>query len=153
MEENEEKSFTCKGYYIFIFNLRKNKKIKIGKLGHMSFMEGYYLYLGSSFLKGGILQRILWHLRKEKKKHWHIDYLTTLEELEPIEIFYICYNDKGKEPLIAECLNEKGFLVIERFGSSDVKSKGHLFFLGKTNIDSEKRLKITDCLRTLFKKA
>lgn len=148
LENNiKEKVSTCKGYYLYVFRLNSEQKILVGKLGYMFFKRGNYIYLGSSFLERGIFQRVSRHLRKEKKKHWHIDYLTTLEDSEPVEVLWICCDKKGREPDIASCLEKTGLTVIKGFGSSDVGSKGHLFFFGERSFSVEERLKLMKCLQ------
>jgi len=144
--ESEERQATCKGYYFFIFFLTESVKIEVGKLGIISFEEGCYAYLGSSFLKKGVAQRVSRHLNRSKsKKRWHIDYLTSLPAVKPVKIIWECCNNKGKEPVISDCLVRLGVPVIENFGSTDVSSRGHLFYLGKKCM-GEVEQKISFCL-------
>jgi len=146
--ESEERRATCKGYYFFVFLLTESVRTTVGKLGIISFEEGCYAYLGSSFLKKGVAQRVSRHLNRSKsKKRWHIDYLTSLPVVKPIKIIWECCDDRGKEPEISECLVRIGVPVIENFGSTDVKSRGHLFYLGKKCI-AEVEQKISFCLKT-----
>ncbi|RLF60544.1 MAG: GIY-YIG nuclease family protein, partial [Thermoplasmata archaeon] len=65
-----------KGSYVLIINLKKEKEIEIGRLGRILFNKGYYAYVGSGL--NNLEKRVGRHLRKNKKKKWHIDYL--LEE-------------------------------------------------------------------------
>ena len=63
-----------KGTYCLIINVKKDVKIKIGKvLGEIEFKKGCYLYVGSAM--NSLEKRVQRHLSKDKKKHWHIDYL------------------------------------------------------------------------------
>jgi len=41
----------------------------------LDLLPGYYIYIGSAFGPGGVRARMLRHLRADKPKHWHIDYL------------------------------------------------------------------------------
>ena len=107
--------------YCLVLHLGESKKIRVGKLGEFVFPSGYYVYTGSA--KNSINSRISRHLRKEKRKHWHIDYF--LEESKVILVFIT--NKYG------ECeLNEKVFeigkgkRVAKGFGSSDCKCESHL---------------------------
>ncbi|MEM1513355.1 MAG: GIY-YIG nuclease family protein [Candidatus Thermoplasmatota archaeon] len=112
-----------KGSYILIIEIENDKKIKIGKR-EIYFKKGYYAYIGSAM--NSIEKRIERHLRKEKRKRWHIDYL--LEEGKIKKIFY--KESKFKE----ECKIAKKFLsfqAIPKFGSSDCKCKSHLFYSSK----------------------
>ena len=62
-----------KGSYLLLIELKDKETIQIGKLGKIDFMKGFYVYIGSAI--NGLEQRINRHLRKEKKLHWHIDFL------------------------------------------------------------------------------
>ena len=64
-----------KGSYCLIINVEKDTKIKIGKkLGIINFKKGCYVYVGSAM--NSLESRVKRHLSDNKKKHWHIDYLT-----------------------------------------------------------------------------
>jgi len=115
-----------KGSYILIIQLKKDQKIQIGKLGKIHFSKGFYVYIGSAL--NGLEQRINRHLRKDKKNHWHIDYLFKHGNI--IDIFYNENNSK-EECNYAKKFEEK-LLPIPNFGSSDCKCKSHLFY-GKLN--------------------
>jgi len=107
-----------KGSYILIIEVKKDMKVKIGKLGALFFKKGYYAYVGSAM--NGLEGRISRHLRHDKKMHWHIDYL-----LAKAEIKEIWYKEKSKECEIAGKLS---FPFIKNFGCSDCKCKSHLFY-------------------------
>ncbi len=111
-----------KGSYVLIINLKKEKEIEIGRLGRILFNKGYYAYVGSGL--NNLEKRVGRHLRKNKKKKWHIDYL--LEEGKIEEIFYR-ESDRKEECNIARILSKK-FNFIPGFGSSDCKCRSHLFF-------------------------
>ncbi|MBN2043178.1 MAG: GIY-YIG nuclease family protein [Candidatus Aenigmarchaeota archaeon] len=119
-----------KGSYIILIGLDSNKKIKIGKLGKINFRKGRYAYVGSAL--NSLEGRISRHLRKEKKKHWHIDYLLANAEIE--KVFYI--ESSGRK----ECDIAKKFSDNEQvkgFGCSDCGCNSHLFYLDR-GIDFEK---------------
>jgi len=109
-----------KGTYALLVELKKDEEIEVGKLGILSFKKGYYTYIGSAM--GGLDGRIRRHLRKNKKKHWHIDYL-----LEKGEIIKVLFIEEKKECGIASLLKDE-FYGIAGFGSSDCKCKTHLFY-------------------------
>jgi len=73
-----------KGSYILIVEIKNDSIILIGKKGEKRFNKGYYIYVGSAL--NGLDQRIQRHLRKQKKIHWHIDYL--LRHTVVIDVFY-----------------------------------------------------------------
>ncbi len=97
-------------------------KITVGKLGDIDFKNGYYVYVGSAL--GGLRQRLKRHLKREKKKRWHIDYLL---EHAKVESIFVWLSKKGIEDKIA-CKLMKKFDYINGFGSSDSKCKSHLFY-------------------------
>jgi Uri superfamily endonuclease len=111
-----------KGSYILVIELKKDKTIQVGKLGKIHFKKGIYAYVGSAF--NGLEARINRHLRKTKKKHWHIDYL--LDFAEVVDVFYK-ENEKKEECYIAKKLEENS-APIPGFGCSDCRCKSHLFY-------------------------
>jgi len=61
------------GTYLIIIKNNETQSITIGKLGNFVFPKGYYVYVGSAMRN--LQKRISRHLSKDKKFHWHIDYL------------------------------------------------------------------------------
>ncbi len=108
-----------KGVYVLLIELPKSAEIQVGHLGKIKFKTGFYAYVGSAL--GGLEARISRHLRKEKKIHWHIDYLLAWARIKEV------YVDYGKECDIARKLSEY-FTCIRGFGSSDCDCKSHLFY-------------------------
>ncbi|MFW6038592.1 MAG: GIY-YIG nuclease family protein [Candidatus Saliniplasma sp.] len=108
------------GIYLLIIQLKQNHKIEVGALGELEFKKGFYLYVGSA--QNGLEHRINRHLRDDKKKHWHIDYL--LENAEVIDV-KVKDGNSNEECLLAEKIGrfaEK----IPNFGSSDCRCDSHL---------------------------
>ena len=110
--------------YLLNIYLKKQKCIRVGKLGTFRFKNGYYIYVGSA--KKNMAKRIARHLRKKKKKFWHIDYL-----LQHTEVNKIWTSDLPEEKM-AELLAEKMTAPVPGFGASDKKSKTHLFYYKRT---------------------
>lgn len=70
------------GVYTLILFVSKETTVTIGRLGKQKFPRGYYSYAGSALGKGtGLKHRISRHLRKEKRRFWHIDYLLADENV------------------------------------------------------------------------
>ena len=109
--------------YVLFIHLGKNQKITVGSMGTLFFKKGVYAYVGSG--KKGLMKRIMRHIKREKKKRWHIDYL-----LEKGEVFLV------KLTSLSECEMARRFMEnfpsVKGFGSSDCKCTSHLFYLGKT---------------------
>ena len=111
-----------KGSYILLIELPEPREITVGKLGLLSFPQGFYAYIGSAL--NGFKPRIGYHLQRKRKPHWHIDYL--LEEGLISEIL-LCQTEERTECILAHTLS-KGFHAISGFGSSDCKCNSHLYF-------------------------
>lgn len=123
-----------KGIYTLIINLNKDSKIRIGSLGAIPFKKGTYIYVGSA--QKGIEQRVKRHLKKQKKKHWHIDYLLDHANIKNV---LVKEGPKSLECLIAKKL--LGFSIpIKGFGCSDCNCKSHLFKIKKNDISKLKKL-------------
>ena len=110
-----------KGTYLLILELKNNTNIVVGKLGKILFEKGYYVYVGSAL--NGLQQRIQRHLQRQKKKHWHIDYLLPYSCIK--SVFYQ-ENDTREECNIAQTFTKK-LQSISHFGSSDCSCTSHLF--------------------------
>jgi len=123
--------------YILVINVSEDLKIRVGRLGEVSFKEGDYLYIGSA--KGCLETRLQRHLRKEKRIFWHIDYLL---ENQKVKILQIWTMDKKVECQTAEVFyqNPTTEIIKKGFGSSDCKCLTHLFFI-KNKKKTEKILK------------
>jgi Uri superfamily endonuclease len=98
--------------------------ICVGRLGEMSLDEGLYLYCGSA--QAGLMPRLARHMRSNKKKHWHIDFLTCQGSVLGALAFK---GDKDTECRLAEVVsNIPGVEPVGRgFGSSDCVCPTHLF--------------------------
>ncbi len=118
------------GTYVIIIELNNSKNIMIGKMGYFFFEKGYYLYVGSAHGPGGLRSRIKRHLRKDKSRHWHIDYL--MDKGSAIAVLFSSDNDK-KECNWASRFNYAPDLSspVNGFGSSDCACPSHLFFSKK----------------------
>lgn len=129
-----------KGTYLLLIEVKKNARIKVGKLGYVSFKKGYYCYVGSAVgNSANIPNRILRHLKKKKKKHWHIDYLLSKPYVKIKGLFI--FPEKRKEEEISHKIGRMADSTIKGFGSSDCKKcKGNLHFFRKWNKKLEERI-------------
>lgn len=98
--------------------------VSVGALGVLYFEPGNYAYTGSA--KKNINSRIQRHLKKDKKLHWHIDYLTSHPAVIVIDV---------KQFKIEECeLNHQtpGKIIHSGFGATDCRNDcdSHLKYLG-----------------------
>ncbi len=110
------------GSYILIIKLPETEQINIGSLKSVRFHRGYYAYVGSAM--GGLEVRLSHHLKKNKKLHWHIDYLLQKALITSI---VLCETERRVECTIAQALKCQ-LDYVPRFGSSDCRCGSHLFF-------------------------
>jgi len=131
-----------KGTYIIVIYLLENSKIKIGSLGEIDFVEGYYLYIGSAMRNKGsttLENRVKRHVSKpeNKKVFWHFDYLLTNKKC-VITRIYLIPSLNRLECIIAKEVSEISDNFIKDFGSTDCKCLSHLYyfqkFRGLTNV-------------------
>ncbi|MHC1605454.1 MAG: GIY-YIG nuclease family protein [Candidatus Methanofastidiosia archaeon] len=118
----DKEDVLMKGSYILVVGLQNGIDLTIGKLGLMYFFPGFYAYVGSAL--NSLEPRLNRHLRKNKKVHWHIDYL--LEKASIKDIFYKEGRERD-ECIFAMELSEQ-FDSVKNFGASDCRCKSHLFF-------------------------
>ena len=120
-----------------VIKISEDLKIRVGRLGEVSFKEGDYIYIGSA--KGCLEARLRRHLRKDKKIYWHIDYLLKNKKTKILQIWII---DKKMECQTAEvfCQDTTTEIIKKGFGSSDCKCVSHLFYI-KNKERTEKILK------------
>lgn len=101
--------------------------LKVGALGKIKLSKGTYAYVGSA--QNGIKMRVARHLKREKRKFWHIDYLLAQKNT---RIEKVIYKEipKQEECRIAQSLCKSGNPV-RGFGSSDCSCSSHLFKIAK----------------------
>ncbi len=113
-----------RGSYLLLVELKNTEIIPVGKLGKIDFKKGFYIYAGSAL--NGLDQRIQRHLRKQKKTHWHIDYLRSLACLEQIWVRITKERVECDWAAAAGALPGAG-IPAPRFGASDCRCPAHLF--------------------------
>ncbi len=124
-----------KGTYILVIYVKKKGNINVGSLGIIQFKEGFYFYVGSAMGTSGsatLINRVKRHVspHKNKKIHWHIDYLLENENSSIIKIILIPSSFRF-ECIIAQELLDTSDGFIEDFGSSDCSCKSHLIYFKK----------------------
>ena len=114
------------GTYVLIFQNRKPTIIEVGCWGSLEIEPGFYAYIGSAFGPGGVRARVSRHLRLDKPRRWHVDYLR--ECAEPVFV-WISYDSEHLEHRWAQSLIDMpGMKPIAGFGCTDCKCLSHLFF-------------------------
>ena len=112
------------GTYVLLIELSRRRRIRIGRLGMISFQPGFYAYVGSAM--SGLEARIAWHLRpfRNKRPHWHIDYFLAAGVVRAV---FVKTDSQRLECLTACTLGEE-FVDITGFGCSDCRCQSHLFY-------------------------
>lgn len=105
--------------YLLILQVKNSFKIKVGSLGWINFEKGFYTYVGSA--KRGIESRLRRHLKSQKTKRWHIDYL--VEKASIISIWVSFLEEKELVKKISRHLD----FYTKGFGASDSLAPSHLF--------------------------
>jgi Uri superfamily endonuclease len=112
-----------KGVYVLIIRVEDDASVNVGALGKLTFEKGLYAYVGSA--QNDLKQRVKRHLRKEKRRFWHVDYLLDNGTTKVVKVFHK-QADKTEECAIAKVFGERGE-PINGFGCSDCGCKSHLF--------------------------
>jgi Uri superfamily endonuclease len=112
-----------KGIYALVVAVPENITVDAGVLRRLQFRKGFYVYVGSAQI--GIEKRIARHLRKTKKRFWHIDYLLGAKNVSVVGVFQT-RGPKSRECEVARRLDRVG-IAVNKFGSSDCHCRSHLF--------------------------
>ncbi|NVM18164.1 MAG: GIY-YIG nuclease family protein [Candidatus Lokiarchaeota archaeon] len=126
-----------KGTYIIVIYLPENSKIKIGSLGILDFIKGYYLYIGSAMKNKGsttLENRVRRHISSPEKKKlfWHIDYLLA-NKICVITHIYLIPSLNRMECILSKELFKATDKYIKNFGSSDCLCPSHLYYFTEFN--------------------
>ncbi len=109
-----------KGSYFLVIRLEGDKMVRTkGREFHLK--KGHYVYVGSAM--NSLERRVARHFSKEKKLHWHIDYL--LKEAELLRAYLIPSEERLEERLSLEVARYGE--PVEGFGAGDVKISTNLY--------------------------
>ncbi|MEM7825565.1 MAG: GIY-YIG nuclease family protein [Candidatus Aenigmatarchaeota archaeon] len=122
-----------KGAYLLFIRLKKDERIKIGKLGAFDFRKGFYVYTGSA-LKN-LETRIKRHRKKKKKLFWHIDYFLASKKAKIVNIIAVESKKRIECKLNRIVSSMPGAkILVKKFGSSDCNCKSHLVYFGEKDL-------------------
>ena len=115
------------GTYALLLRSGRRAVVPVGKLGELTVQPGWYVYVGRAFGPGGLRARVGRHLRKQKSRHWHLDYLRAVAG--PVEVWFTC-GEARREHAWAAAVRQMPRAVVPRprFGASDCRCETHLFF-------------------------
>ena len=133
VDVNLVSEFSASGVYVLLLFVPRDIALAIGKLGKQNFPRGYYTYTGSALGKGatGLKHRIVRHLRKEKPRFWHIDYLLADENVSVEAVIAAETNKKMECDVNSRIKGIEGAEVpVKRFGASDCRKNcgSHLLY-------------------------
>jgi Uri superfamily endonuclease len=100
--------------YQLIIRLSEDACIAFGALGEHRLPAGDYVYIGSA--RRNMAFRIKRHYNKQKKLHWHIDYLLTLEQANIIGVHLL------HDPECTANQNLSGKILVPGLGASDCRA-------------------------------
>ncbi|ACK41939.1 protein of unknown function DUF123 [Dictyoglomus turgidum DSM 6724] len=129
-----------KGIYVLVLEVEEDIEVEVGSLGKLTFKKGIYLYVGSA--QNNLEKRIKRHLSKDKKFHWHIDYLLANRKVKIVEVLY---RELSKE---WECKIAKSITgeIVSKFGASDCNCLSHLFKIDKSQIQFLRELRFKNLI-------
>jgi len=107
-----------KGVYTLIIAVRTPLRLKVGRLGSLSFPKGLYLYTGSALGPGGLGRRVDRHLRGGEHKFWHVDRLLATKGAS-VGLAIIAQTNGRMECRVNRSLGKFYNSHAEGFGSSD----------------------------------
>jgi Uri superfamily endonuclease len=117
------------GTYALLVHLDSATDIEVGRLGHIRFRAGHFVYTGSALGPGGLAARLRRYAVGPRRLHWHVDYL--LEHAEVVGA--LVREDKARlECAWARWFSDRCESACDDFGASDCRCPSHLFFLGQT---------------------
>lgn len=128
------------GCYFLILRLENDLPLKIGKLGPIDFVKGYYVYVGSARL--GLKKRIHRHKKMDKRLFWHIDYFTLVTKF--IDAIPVIIN-KHIECFLSYQLEQVSDWQIIGFGCSDCHCQSHLY-----GFHNNPKIKIIDIVKSVY---
>jgi len=119
-----------KGSYLLGLRLDQNVILTVGRLGRFTFPAGYYIYAGSARGPGGLPARLARHQRRQKRFHWHIDYLLPHTCL--VEVWTLV-SERRLECTWAGAVGQMSGarVVAPRFGASDCRCPSHLLYFAQ----------------------
>jgi sugar fermentation stimulation protein A len=118
---------TNAGSYVLVLRNDEDRRLRVGRRGPLRFRRGYYAYVGSAM--GSLDARVARHLRKRKKKFWHIDAITPAPM--PVERAYPIRRADRIEGALAARVESVCDSPVEGFGASDAAQDSHLFYFAK----------------------
>ena len=114
-----------RGAYLLLLRLGRRRRLRVGRLGEITFAAGWHIYVGSAM--ANLTARLERHRRRRKRFHWHVDSLRdAAAEVVPLPV-------RSSRRLECELAAGVGALFpasADGFGCSDCGCGSHLFAAG-----------------------
>ncbi len=106
------------GAYLLLLHLPDGLVLAGGRHAGARLPAGWVLYAGSARGPGGLRARVGRHLRRDKPKRWHVDWITT----EARASYAMCFTDRGECDIVAALADGGDFVFpLPGLGSSDCR--------------------------------
>jgi len=121
---------SAKGSYLLILESSSHAVITIGKKGCLTLHPGFYVYIGSALGPGGLRARVSRHSDRDKKQHWHIDYLRPYLQLSAV---CYCACSERLEDAWSQQVGAwpEAEVPMKGFGATDRLMSTHLYYFNK----------------------
>lgn len=128
------------GVYAFVLRQpARDLSIRVGALGAIGFVCGYYCYVGSA--RRNLRARLSRHLRtRQKRLHWHIDYLRP--HTEPAGVVWWLQHVGGTECGLSRQVARLADASVPGFGCSDCSCASHLHYFADDPIARLRRIRM-----------
>jgi len=114
------------GAYVLVFGVPRAVRVRVGRLGPVGFGPGFYCYVGSA--RGGLASRLARHLRRRKRKRWHVDYLAARARVAGL---FVWPGRGADECALSRALAAIADGAVDGFGASDCRCRTHLHFFAR----------------------
>ncbi len=112
------------GAYCLLIELDREKDLIIGRRASAKFPSGFYIYVGSAM--NSLEHRINRHLSRNKKLHWHIDWLLAESKVIAVRRIESCTRLECEINNLIARISER--TVMKGFGASDCSCNTHLHY-------------------------
>jgi Uri superfamily endonuclease len=120
----------CSGTYALVFACAAPVHLTVGRLGPVSLVPGYWIYVGSAFGPGGLRSRLTHHLKPSARPHWHLDYIKGA--LRAVDIWATTDPVKREHEWAGIIAAMKGAsLPVAGFGATDCGCRSHLIHFSR----------------------
>jgi Uri superfamily endonuclease len=118
-----EDARTTSGIYCLVLWVPRASTVRLSRAGACRVHRGWYVYTGSA--KRSLVPRLLRHLRRRKRFHWHVDHLRAVASVRQIWVWRWAPGAECRTGAMVRCMPGAG-IPIEGFGASDCRCVSHL---------------------------